>query len=114
MTENEALEYLKRAKRQNDMLGILPASDIGNTIIKALEEVQRYRELGTPEELQNMKEHGSFTGFELAQIAAGQKLLKEYQEVGTVEECKEAVAICKDMKDRKLIKERNANLNDKF
>ena len=50
MTENEALEYLKRAKRQKDMLEILPTSDIGNTIIKALEEAQRYRELGTPEE----------------------------------------------------------------
>ena len=97
MTENEALEYLKIAKRQNDMLEILPTSDIGNTIIKALEEVQRYRELGTPEELQNMKEHGSFTGFELAQIAAGQMLLKEYQAIGTVEECKEAVKKLKEI-----------------
>ena len=102
MTENEALEYLKRAKRQNGMLGILPTSDIGNTIIKALEEVQRYRELGTPEELQTMKEHGSFTGFELAQIAAGQMLLKEYQAIGTLEECREVVKICKDMKDRRF------------
>lgn len=50
MTENEALEYLKSSKRKNDMLGILPGSGIGDTIIKALEELQQYRAIGTPEE----------------------------------------------------------------
>lgn len=50
MTENEALEYLKSSKRKNDMLGILPGSDIGNTIIKALEELKQYRTIGTVEE----------------------------------------------------------------
>ena len=43
MTENEVLEYLKSSKRKNDMLGILPGSDIGNTIIKALEEWKNAR-----------------------------------------------------------------------
>ena len=50
MTENEVLEYLKSSKRKNDMLGILPGSGIGDTIIKALEELQQYRAIGTPEE----------------------------------------------------------------
>lgn len=50
MKENEALECLKSSKRKNDILGILPVSDIGNTIIKALEEVQQYRQIGTVEE----------------------------------------------------------------
>lgn len=50
MTENEALGYLKNSKRQKGMLGILPGSDIGNTIIKALEELKQYRTIGTPEE----------------------------------------------------------------
>ena len=50
MTENEALGYLKNSKRQKSMLGILPGSDIGNTIIKALEELKQYRTIGTPEE----------------------------------------------------------------
>lgn len=50
MTENEAIEYLKSSKRKSNMLGILPGSDIGNTIIKALEEIQQYRAIGTPEE----------------------------------------------------------------
>ena len=52
MTENEALGYLKNSKRQKSMLGILPGSDIGNTIIKALEELTQYRAIGTPEECQ--------------------------------------------------------------
>lgn len=91
MEENEALECLKSSKRKNDILGILPGSDIGNTIIKALEEVQQYRAIGTPEELQTMKEHGGFTGVELAQIAAGQMKLKEYRAIGTPEECRAAV-----------------------
>ena len=50
MTENEALGYLKNSKRQKSMLEILPGSDIGNTIIKALEELKQYRTIGTPEE----------------------------------------------------------------
>lgn len=50
MTESEVLEYLKSSKRKNDMLGILPGSDIGNTIIKALEELKQYRTIGTVEE----------------------------------------------------------------
>lgn len=52
MTENEALGYLKNSKRQKSMLEILPGSDIGNTIIKALEELKQYRTIGTLEECQ--------------------------------------------------------------
>ena len=37
------------------------------------------------------KENGAFTGMELAQIAAMQMKLKEYQSIGTVEECRIAV-----------------------
>lgn len=37
MEKNEVLELLKSSKRQNNMVMILPGSDIGNTIIKALE-----------------------------------------------------------------------------
>lgn len=60
MTENEALEYLKSSKRKSNMLGILPGSDIGNTIIKALEEVQQYRAIGTPEECLRNKDFLDF------------------------------------------------------
>lgn len=60
MTENEALEYLKSSKRKSNMLGILPWSDIGNSIIKALEEVQQYRAIGTPEECLRNKDFLDF------------------------------------------------------
>lgn len=54
--------------------------------IKALGEVQQYRALGTVEDLKTMKEHGAFTGTELAQLAAMQRL-REYERIGTPEEC---------------------------
>lgn len=50
MTDQEALKYLKDANRTNNMLGILPKSDIGKCLIKALEEIQQYREVGKPDE----------------------------------------------------------------
>ena len=50
MTEQKALEYLKDANRNNQMVGILPKSDIGKCLVNALEEVQQYRAIGTPEE----------------------------------------------------------------
>lgn len=69
MTENEVLEYLKSSKRKNDMLGILPGSDIGDTIIKALEE------------------------------------LRQYWAIGTLEECRKSVEICKSMVERNITPE---------
>ena len=56
-----------------------------------LEELKQYRTIGTPEELQAMKEHGGFTGVELANIAAMQMKLKEYEAIGTQEECRAAI-----------------------
>ena len=108
MTENEAIEILKNnyPKTCKMVNGRLQGGfddhecDVGIVIdlaIKALEEIQKYRALGTQEELQAMKDNGCFTGMELAQIAAGQMLLKEYQAIGTVEECKEAVKKLKEI-----------------
>ena len=86
MTENEALEYLKSSKRKSNMLGILPGSDIGNTIIKALEEVQQYRAIGTLEELKAAmkyvylaKKHGT-----VGQVIEN---CVKYEAIGTPEEC---------------------------
>ena len=82
MTENEALEYLKRANRQYNMLGILPGSDIGNTIIKALEEVQQYQNTTlSPEQVRTLQ-----TRFADVSIRLG-----EYMAIGTPEECRTAV-----------------------
>ena len=49
MKDNEALKYLKEVNRKNDMLCVLPNSDIGKCLINALEEIQQYREIGTVE-----------------------------------------------------------------
>lgn len=56
-----------------------------------LREVQQYRAIGTPEELRTMKEHGGFSGIELAEIAVALTGFKEYQQIGTLEECRVAV-----------------------
>lgn len=50
MTEQEAIKYLKDANRYNQILGVLPKSDFGKCLINALEEIQQYRAIGTPEE----------------------------------------------------------------
>lgn len=99
MTEREAIKALKWEGGLEITGRSIRVAQFFNGIdvaIKALEEVQRYRELGTPEELQTMKER-SFTAFELTLIAAGQMLLKEYRAIGTVEECKEAVKKLKEI-----------------
>lgn len=101
MTENEAIEYLKSSKRKSNMLGILPGSDIGNTIIKALEEVQQYRAIGTPEELKAAmkyvylaKKHGT-----VGQVIEN---CVKYEEIGTPEECRKSLEICKAMVERNI------------
>lgn len=82
MKGNEALEYLKKANRQNDMLGILPGSDIGKTLIKALEEVQQYRDTTlSPEQVRTLQ-----TRFTDVSIRLG-----EYMAIGTPEECRAAI-----------------------
>lgn len=50
MTEQEAIKCLENAKRTRDMVGILPRSELGKCIIRALKEIQQYRAIGTPDE----------------------------------------------------------------
>ena len=118
MTEQEAIIFIKNAMRESrnalsELMLLSPKifeakakilgeyySNLENCkkeiescdiAIKALEEVQQYRAIGTPEELRQLKENGAFTGIELAQIAAMQMTLKKYREIGTPEECRAAV-----------------------
>lgn len=113
MTENEAKIFIQNAMEQSrnalaELMLIMPKvfavrkkslgeyySNLENCkkeieaceiAVKALEDVQQYRAIGTPDELQTMKEHGGFTGVELANIAAMQMKLKEYEAIGTPEE----------------------------
>lgn len=84
MAEQEALNYLKDANRNNHMFGILPKSDIGKCLINALEEVQMYHEgklCLVPEDV-------------FGKICEEND---EYKEIGTVEECRAAVEIIRYM-----------------
>lgn len=64
------------------MLGILPGSNMGNTIIKALEEVQQYRDTTlSPEQVRTLQ-----TRFVDVSLRLG-----EYMAIGTPEECRSAV-----------------------
>lgn len=97
MTESEAIKILKKdscyecAQGTDSPLnceyGGCRVAKATRVAIQALEEVQQYRAIGTPEELQTMKEHGGSTGVELANIAAMQIKLKNYEAIGTLEEC---------------------------
>ncbi len=50
-----------------------------------------YRAIGTVEELKSMKENGSFSGSELAQIAVQLNQLKEYKKIGAIERFRELI-----------------------
>lgn len=70
---------------------------------------EQYRAIGTPEELQTMKEHGGFTGVELANIAAMQMKLKEYEAIGAPGECRVAV---EKQKAKKPVTYKGTNIAD--
>lgn len=99
MTENEAIERIKKDACNNRCIPQLcnDGCMYGDTkcafsvAIKALEEVQQYRALGTPKDLKAMKEHGAFTGMELVQLAVAMQRLREYEKIGTPKECRTAV-----------------------
>ena len=85
MTENEAIKELETSidlakmctqnyERKKEIQGYEMA-------INALEEVQQYRAIGTPEELQDMKNNY----FEALSD------WRQYRKIGTIEECREAV-----------------------
>ena len=84
MTENEAIEALKLeggieiTGRPIRVAQFFEGIDLA---IKALEEVQQYRAIGTPEELQDMKNNY----FEALSD------WRQYRKIGTLEECRAAV-----------------------
>lgn len=50
-------------------------------VAELLEELKSYKDIGTPKELKELKENGTFTGLELAKLAIMQKELKEYKDL---------------------------------
>lgn len=97
MTESEAIKELETSidlakmctqnyERKNEIQGYEMA-------IKALEEVQQYRKHGLTVEnaLDNM-----------CDLAAAENLIEEYRAIGTPEECRKSVDICKAMAERRI------------
>lgn len=83
MTEKEAIQYLEIEKMcaEETSVGKIKIQ-MCDVAIKALEEVQEYRKIGTVENLKTLCDLFGLNGF---------KKLEEYQKIGTVEECREAV-----------------------
>ena len=91
MSEKETKDiiYMWAMERASD--GDVEACEAFDMAIKALEEIQQYRAIGTVEEVKQMKENGFFTGNELAIMATNLIVLQDYQAIGTVEQCREGV-----------------------
>lgn len=94
--ETEAIECLKSNKPTSGYLMLQESIDMA---IKALEEVQQYRAIGTVEELETaskylrlVKKHGT--------VGKVIEACAEYEGIGTVEECREAM----EKQRRKLVK----------
>lgn len=92
MTPKEALKILEEVKELDDTLYVYNAAymEALGIALSALKEVQNYRKLGTLEELARAKKyidlakkHGTI-GEMIDECA-------EYEAIGTVEECREAV-----------------------
>jgi hypothetical protein len=79
MTENEAI---KEFQQNIDMpFGSNISREASELAIQALEEVQQYQKIGTPEELQDMKNNY----FEALSD------WRQYHKIGTLEECRTAI-----------------------
>ena len=79
MTENEVVKIIR------EYSGLFPQArgedEALEMAIKALEEVQQYRAIGTPEELQDMKNN----------YYEALSDWRQYRKIGTLEECRAAV-----------------------
>lgn len=90
MTENEAIEKLKIFPEWNkvdEWLSVATMEELVNTCNNALEEIQKYRELGKIEFLTDMKSN-------YVEVLSD---LRQYQKLGTIEELKEDKAIADEL-----------------
>ena len=94
LTLEDAIKYIKEVVQKNRKNKekntiVIPNSFISSTdcaekyekVAKWLEELKCYKDIGTPKELKELKENGTFTGLELAKLAIMQKELKEYKDL---------------------------------
>lgn len=88
MTENEAI---KKLSYDNTAYGGACTEDVRKTAIKALEEVQQYRTIGTVEELKAASKYLRLVKM-CGTVGKVIEECAEYEEIGTPEECRAAVA----------------------
>lgn len=104
MTEKEAIRRIKdhmevHALKENRAIYITQAL---NMAIKALEEIQQYREIGTVDDFQRLDylksryedetyDYCGEYGTSVCGLEGRVKKLEEYEAIGTVEECRAAV-----------------------
>ncbi len=87
MDYQEVVELLKSANRSNDMVGILPKSDISKFIIHAMQELQEYHKTGlSPKQVADT----------ICELSATKRVLGHYQQLGTLEELKELSELSKE------------------
>lgn len=107
MTPEEAIEILEEVKELDDTLYAYNAAymEALEVALFALKEIQNYRKLGTLEELARAKKyidlakkHGTI-GEMIDECA-------EYESIGTVEECREAVEKQKAKKPKEILRHR--------
>ena len=114
MTEQEAIELLQNLNvKLTDMSGhktngiekIFGWNEITAICeaIKALEEIQQYRAIGTVSELQdivigiNALADRQFSAADMAKLVNDMKSLYEYRQIGTPEECRAAMEKQKEL-----------------
>ena len=81
MTESEAIEAIQFDLKIGGEIHSQVLRDAVGVAIQALEKVQQYREIGTPEELQDMKSNY----FEALSD------WRQYRKIGTLEECRTVI-----------------------
>lgn len=101
MKENEAIEVLKDfGKQVTAKADGAYQTDVGkmacDTAIKALEEVQQYRKNGIT--VENAVDN-------MCNLICAKSLIAEYRAIGTPEECRKSVGICKSMIERNITPE---------
>lgn len=80
MKEWQAADLIKRIKVEETADKYVDRHKAFDLAIKALEEIQQYREIGTIEELRELKE-SNLSGLELAAIAVSVEKLKKYEDM---------------------------------
>ena len=86
MTENEVLiktpeEAIETIKSNMPTSGYQMLRESLDMAITALKEVQQYREIGSVEQVKNQKEN----------LSVAYRIIGDYESIGTVKECREAV-----------------------